>query len=398
MLKVLLITSTYPSPYNPVAGIFVRELALALRQLGVDLRVVALYGRIVWPFHKMRRYRFAIDDKPINPVLWVLYHKLRYLPGNVGITVRARFWSHVIAKKVYAKWPGFRPDVVHAQTFIPGAIVGNDLAKRFGCGLLVSTHGADTRSGIKKFMQRIAILKLCRKAKAVVCVGESIRNRLLEYGVDEDTLHVIYNEMDLSKVHKGPNPIAEKYRDSFLVVGVGNLRRTKGFDLFIDAIRQLKPQYPDLHGLIVGDGGERQKLQEQIERLQLKGTIELVGAKLAAETMAYMDACDLFCLPSWSEGFGIVYLEAMAHAKCIIAVEGQGIADIVREHKTGILVPPHDATAVNQAIKILIDDPVTRNRMAQNGKTLVHERVSWQHCASQLIELYENVLKNQTGK
>lgn len=390
-MKVLFVTALYPSPYNPIKGIIVQELAHAMRELGVDLRVVALYGRVIWPFRKMSRYRLKIAKGEMKGVPWVLRHRVRHLPRYLVITLRARLWARMVNKRIVKAWPDFQPNIVHAHTFIPGAIVAEDLARGFACPLVISTHGADTRELIKRILPRADILRLCRRANAVVCVGEPIKKRLLHYGADENNLRVVYNGMDLSKVHQRPNPLAKRYKNKFLVVGVGNLTSTKGFDLFIRALGQLKSSHPNLHGVIVGDGRERQKLQKMIERLGLTGTLELVGAQPVAETMAYIDACDVFCLPSWSEGFGIVYLEAMAHAKAVIAVQEQGIANIVREHKTGILVPPRNVNAVAEAIKTLIDEPETRNQMAQRGKTLIYKQFSWQHCASKLIELYKTV-------
>lgn len=393
-MKVLYVTPGYPNTYNPIDGIMIQELAHALRELGVDLRVVALYGQVIWPFHKLSRYRFKVAKVDVEEVPWVLRHRIWHLPKGAGITLRARLWGWVVADRVREVWPDFRPDIINAHTFVPGAIVADGLGRRWGCPLVITTHGTDTRVLIKRILQRATILRFCRRAEAVVCVGESIKKCLLQYGVDENNLHVIHNGMDMSKVYEGTNPLADGYQDKFLIVGVGNLKNTKGFDLFIKAMGQLKPLYPNLHGVIVGGGPERRKLQKLIDEMGLAGMVELIGPRPPAEAMAYVDVCDVFCLPSWSEGFGIVYLEAMAHAKPVIAVEDQGIAKIIREHKTGILVPPHDAAAVAEAIKILINEPDTREQMARRGKALIHERFSLEHCASKMIQLYETVLRS----
>lgn len=391
-MKLLYITPLYPSEADPMQGIMIQELAYALRDVGVDLRLVALDGSLAWPFCRLNRYRYEPAKGCVKKHPWILKYDVRTWPRNFAITLRAQIWGRIIARRVQETWPDFRPDIVHGRTFIPGSIIANCIARSFKCPMVVSTHGADTRELIERIESRIAILRMCRDMPAVICVGESVKKRLQQYGAKADNLHVIYNGMNLSKIHQGPNPLANRYKNNFLVVGVGNLKNTKGFDLLIEAISKLKPLCPDLKGVIVGGGSEHNKLQELINQLSMQETIELVGAKSSPETMAYMDACDVFCLPSWSEGFGIVYLEAMAHGKAVIGVEDQGIANIIRENKTGILVPPHNASAVAKALKTLIDEPQTRTQMANRGKSLVYDKFSWQHCATKLVELYKNVL------
>ena len=120
----------------------------------------------------------------------------------------------------------------------------------------------------------------------------------------------------------------------------------------------------------------------------------MVGAKSAEETMAYMAACDIFCLPSWSEGFGIVYLEAMAHGKPVIAVQGQGITSIVTKNETGILIPPHDSQAVANTIKSLIDNPQDSRQMGSRGKNLILKEFSLERWSDKMIGLYEQILHN----
>jgi glycosyltransferase involved in cell wall biosynthesis len=179
-----------------------------------------------------------------------------------------------------------------------------------------------------------------------------------------------------------------------MILGVGNLREYKGFNVFIDAIAQLRKSYPDICGVIVGGGQDESILKNQIQQLGLDGVVELVGAKPAKEVMEYMAACKIFCLPSWSEGFGIVYLEAMAHGKPVIAVNGQGITNVILDNNAGILVPPKDPAAVVNAISKLIDDREFAEDMGRRSAKLIQDKFSWQSCASQFIQLYSTVISD----
>jgi len=243
------------------------------------------------------------------------------------------------------------------------------------------------------------IRRFYRQSVPIICVSEAIQNQLMQDGGDPSKLYLIYNGMDTGKVHHGPNPLSKKYRGKTLILGVGNLKYTKGFDLFIRAFARLTQAYQNLQGVIVGDGQAREKLQALISQLGVADALKLIGAKPPVATMAYMAMCDIFCLPSWSEGFGIVYLEAMAHGKPIIAVEGQGISQIISRHKTGILVPPKNELAVTKALQCLLNRPTLRFEMGQRGRALVHHEFTWKHCALNHIKLYKKLLsKAQTPR
>ena len=387
-MKVLFVTTLYPSKATPLCGMFVKELVLALRHKGVDLRVMYLFSVLFWPFTLLRRYRQWKNDSIVDNSPWLSYQKTPILPGAFGSLFFAWVLKPLIARKLKKAWPDFKPDVVHAQTFITGGVVGEYLARAYNCPLVITSHGADTRVAIKRPLAKRVILSLCKKARSVICVGPAIRESLIKNGASPDNVQVIYNGMDLRKVHSGPNLRAREFEGKRVILGVGNLKATKGYDLLIEAIRRLRPTYPNLHGIIVGAGEEDARLKEQVSRANLSECMSFMGEKPPTETMEYMDCCEVFCLPSWSEGFGIVYLEAMAHGKPVIAVDGQGITDVVRGSQSGILVKPHDADAVTDAIKTLLDNPQEARQMGERGKALVYGEFSWDMNAEKLLELY----------
>lgn len=387
-MKVLFVTTLYPSKSFPQGGLFVKELALALRKQGVDLRVLHLSSFLPWPLNRLKRYRQGWDNAADEDASWLSFQRIPILPGAIGSTMIARFLRTSIARRLKTIWPDFVPDVVHAQTFITGGMMGHRVAEEYNRPLVITSHGADTRVFIHRARHRWVILDLCKRSKLIICVGRGIRDSLVENGASPDNIKVLNNGMDLGKVHSGSNPRACEFEGKRVIVGVGNLKFTKGFDLFIEAIDRLRSQYPDIHGVIVGGGDEEGRLREMIRRRNLDAFVSMSGAQTPAETMAYMDCGEIFCLPSWSEGFGIVYLEAMAHGKPVIAVEGQGIADVVRNNQTGILVKPRDAACVADAIRTLLDNPQMAREMGSRGRELVYNDFSWDKNAQQLLELY----------
>jgi glycosyltransferase involved in cell wall biosynthesis len=395
MLKVLYFTPNYPSLYNPVSGIMVSEFVKVVRELGVDLRVVHLDARLYWPLTKFERYR--IDRSSASMIgtdpEWVTRFRVAAVPGQLGITWRAKLWHSRLKKHIAEVWPDFHPDIIHARTFIPCGIICEKLAEKLGCPLLICTHGADTRNFIKRPFTQSVILRLCERKKEIpiICVSEMILKTLVKYGAQERNLHIIYDGMDMSKIYQGDNPLNGKYRNKHMILGIGNLQPYKGFDIFIESIAQLYKSDPNVCGVIVGGGAEDSNLRKQIQQLGLDGVVELVGVKPARDVMEYMAACEIFCLPSWSEGFGIVYLEAMAHGKPFIAVDGQGITDVSQDNNVGIFVPPKDSTAVADAISKFITNREFAEDMGKRSARLIREKFSWRSCALQFIQFYNMI-------
>lgn len=399
-MKVLFFTNNYPGEQNPVSGIMVGEFVKAVRDLGVDLRVVHLDERLYRPLTKLKRYRInRCYEKQLKPdPEWVTRYRVTAWPCAAGISWRAKQWTGGLMKHISSIWPNFCPDVIHARTFIPCSLACERLAEEWNCPLVISTHGADTRYFIAKRATHYEIIRLCKKGIPIVCVSEFIREILADNGVDESNLTLIYNGIDVSKLYQGDVPLNGKYNDKYLVFGLGNLQPYKGFDIFIDAIAQLRESYHNIYGVIVGGGQEESKLRSQVQKLGLEGIIELTGAKPAKEAMEYMAACDIFCLPSWSEGFGVVYLEAMANGKPVIAVKGQGIDAVIREHSTGLLVEPKDVQSLVTVLRQLMTNEAMRNEMGEKGKKIVLQEFTWAHCAQKYLQLYSEVLANKSEK
>ena len=108
--------------------------------------------------------------------------------------------------------------------------------------------------------------------------------------------------------------------------------------------------------------------------------------------MRHMALCDMFCLPSWEEGFGVVYLEAMAHGKPVIACRGEGIEDVVTDGETGLLVKPRDVDSLAEAIRFLLDHSDKAKTIGEQARSLVLENYTWEKNAERTLRVYKEVL------
>ncbi len=392
-LRILVLTPMYPRGAEDMEGLFVREQAEAIAAEGIDVRVGHVWNRLTWPFSCLKPRREPLGER-VGGRVPVYRHIVRGLPASLGLKRYTQRLSLDLAARLVREWPDFRPDLIHAHTIVPGALIARSVAAHFGCPLVVTSHGADTRVWLRERTARRTILDMGRRQVPVICVSESIRRDFSAAGYPNHLLQVVSNGMDLAKVHSGPNPLVDRYAGKPVILGVGNLKPTKGWDVLIEALALVRQTHPDVHGVIVGEGSEHRRLERLVQKRGMAGCLEMVGAKNPAETMRYMDACAVFCLPSWAEGFGIVYLEAMAHGKPVIAVEGQGIAPVVAGARAGLLVPPRNAAATAAAIRRLLDHPDESLAMGHRGCQAVLHDFTWTHNAQQMVAVFRDLVKS----
>ncbi len=171
---------------------------------------------------------------------------------------------------------------------------------------------------------------------------------------------------------------------------VSNLIPLKGIEDNIRASDILRHEHDlmDWRYSIVGDGPQRRDLEELTHQLDLSEHVRFLGRLPRGKTMAIMDGCDIFSLPSWGDAFGIVYVEAMARRKVVIGCKGWGAADIITDGKDGLLVPEKNPEALAAYFKALIADAALRERLAAAARQTA-ERFSWEINARRLLDLME---------
>jgi glycosyltransferase involved in cell wall biosynthesis len=202
----------------------------------------------------------------------------------------------------------------------------------------------------------------------VITISQYCASRLEEfYGVRTAT--VVPELIDLQAWQSlfAANP-APATAGRFTVLCVCRFYPRKRVDVLLRAANMLTGRIPELEVRIVGGGPERARLHALSRTLRLEAVVHWVGdASLEALAQEYNRA-DVFCLPSVQEGFGIVYLEAMAAGKPIVAARAAASPEVV---KHGLLVEPESPEALAEAILKLYSDSELRNQLGECGKQWV---------------------------
>jgi glycosyltransferase involved in cell wall biosynthesis len=288
-----------------------------------------------------------------------------------------------------------RPQVVHVQGVHIGisAVLLKAVA---GIPYMVCGRGTDV-FGEWPLKDCVTPLVM-RRADVVAGLTECMAKAL--YKTHAREIRVLGNGVDLDRFAGLPRRTEARKQLGLSVAGpiveyVGRLAPVKGVQYLVEAMNVVRMQVPSAHLIIVGEGTTRPLIERLIDDLHLCSTVTLVGEVANSSVPLYMAAADVFALPSLSEGFPNVLLEAMAGGLPIVATQVGGMAEIVEDGVNGFLVPSEDpARLASGLLDILRNDGVSRKMSASNkAKSLSY---SWDHIVPQLEILYQSMIGSQS--
>jgi teichuronic acid biosynthesis glycosyltransferase TuaC len=259
---------------------------------------------------------------------------------------------------------------------------------------VVTVHGLDafsTRQVPGWFGRRCSAVSdhVYAAAARVVCISEHVARRVRERIGDRARISVVYNGVD-SSLFTPPTGSAVANE---VILSVGNLIPIKGHDLLLRSVAAIAPGHPHMQCRMIGDGPERARLQQLARELRIEDRVHFLGRRPRSEVAAAMRDCTLFALPSWYEGLGCVYLEAMSAERPAIACRGQGIEEVIRHGENGWLVQPKNLDDLTAALRTLLSDQPLRKKLGGNGRRTVLQGYTLTHQATQLSAIYRECLR-----
>ena len=176
--------------------------------------------------------------------------------------------------------------------------------------------------------------------------------------------------------------------DRPIVAMLGRLDHQKGQEEFLRSLRFVADHHPDVLYLIAGDetqgeGGYRRYLVNLANELGFEDRVSFLP--FTEDVPEFLAAIDVFVLPSYSETFGLVLIEAMAMEKPVVATSAGGVPEIVENGRDGLLIPPREEKALADAINMLLDDPSLRISLSRHARQDVLLRFDSRRCVDQLV-------------
>jgi glycosyltransferase involved in cell wall biosynthesis len=228
---------------------------------------------------------------------------------------------------------------------------------------------------------------------AYVCISHATKQDLMEkIGIPEDNIHIVYPGIDLSLYR---SIIPREKSASPTLITISRLVRYKKLDMLIHAVRFLKRDYPDIRLKIVGEGPEEPYLRRLAEELGVTGNIDFLGKiDKYQDLIALLKQSDVFVLPSITEGFGMVIIEAMAAGIPYVASAIPTIREVTQEGTGGLLFEPRSVADLTHHIARLLGDPVLRADIVRNNDMVIHQ-YDWKEVSRGLEHMYQHLCRKE---
>ncbi|MGI9248918.1 MAG: glycosyltransferase, partial [Woeseiaceae bacterium] len=280
------------------------------------------------------------------------------------------------------------PDIVHCHSRRGADILGGLAASFVDIPTVVSRRVDNTE------MRLMAALRY-RPFKKVIAISNAVADVLLDRGVEAERLTIIRDAIDVAEFDIEPACAAfrQEFRlgeDDFILAAAGQLIPRKGHQYLLQAVADLKDEYPEIKLVIFGEGYLNNQLRVQATSLQLGDVVQFAGFR--DDLDAFFPCFDLFAHPALAEGLGVVALKAAAASVPVVGFEAGGMVEAVLHEKTGLLVAPEDVDALADAIKRFIEEPDLGRRFGEEGKLRMRNEFSIDKMAGEHIALYESVL------
>ncbi len=372
-LKIALVSDWYYPKLGGVA-VHIHDLALNLRRLGHEVDIItnnlptgrenelreAEVGLVKVPGH-------VVKDVGVNAT--VLSHNARILE------------------------PYLRDyDVVHGQhAFTPLALKAVSLARKLGQASIITTHSIDLEN--TQYLRAVARVTFpyfkyyLMNPHRIIAVSKA--SKLFIKKFTDVPVDVVYNGINTSMFHDGWNKdeLREELGlgDGPLILYVGRLEPRKGVNVLVSAMRWI-----DGTLLVVGNGNMLPLLRSEAKMLGVSERVRFMGTVEYGLLPRIYGASDVFVLPSLSEAFGIVLLEAMSSGVPTVGTTVGGIPEII--DRCGLLVPPGDARKLAEAVNMILDNKSLAKKLGRLGRERVEEIYSWNVIVRRTVSIYKEVL------
>jgi len=343
----------------------------------------------------------------------VFYQEVQELPvKSVLFKQKFRYDLSIVRKlKKYVKQEGF--NIIHAHGARANFI--SMILKPFVKVPIITTVHSDYKLDFTdKFYKRIFYTVLnsisLRTLDYYIGVSEEFRKMLISRGFNENKVFSVYNAVDFKRklsfcgkkeflsrfnyyiAENVPEPLVEVAKNKHLIGIIGRFDHVKGHDIFIKAAAEVLKDRNDVLFLMAGEGFEEENLRKLAKSLGILSKIIFTG--FVTDIFSFINAIDINVCASRSESFPYMLLEGALMKKPTVSTAVGGIPELIKDNKTGFLVPDGDYKKLAEKINIYINDKSLSKKHGENLYHFAKNNFSKKNLQDKSIEIYKHVLKN----
>jgi len=376
--RILFISNLFPNPLEPHRAAFSRHQISAL----TEFATVDVIAPIAWTTRdrdRIPKSHTYLGCEVYHPIYWYTPGVLRSLYGDFFFYSIRAIATHLLSTRTY--------DFIYATWLFPDGLAAARLAHVYNIPCIQNVVGTDVNRLVPDSPLTRHSLQVINQSQKVVAVSKALKQHLVKLGVDPAKIEVVYNGVDRtifrtmdkqairSKLNVGDH---EKY-----ILFVGNLKKEKGLRELASAFAQLSRNMEDGHIslVLIGSGPYEKEMRELLKTEGVEQKVIFLGTRTQQEIAEWMNACDVFCLPSYSEGQPNVVIEALACGTCIVATNVGGIPELDRGQGGILLVEPRLVDALTTALM----------QMLHTEKVTIECDFicSWQENAEKVLRIFE---------
>lgn len=384
-MKVLFISSWYPTPQNPNLGIFVKEHARAIKTTEHEIRVLALVIVRDEPYFKIS-HREYIDESGIRTFEIVIKSRIR------DVLYHLVPLQNIIAYKYYRKHIAryFTPDVIHSNVVFPAGIIGDYIAGKLHKPHVITEHWSKLSGLLEKpYLSRLAI-GAYQRSNAILPVSKFLEGNIVSLipSLSNHRFHVVPNVISPEIFSfKEKVPLADTIR--FCAVATWATKRVpdKQPELFIEALARLQGKIDKKIELtMVGNGDRVPELKDFSQSLNLN--VNFVGYKSKPQIAEILYQSDFFLHASTIETFGVVVVEALMTGTPVVCSAVGGLPELIDNGSNGILCENTVESWEDAVMRLLAEKYNFRNISNE-----VINRFSYFEIGTIISQLYQELKK-----
>lgn len=371
-MRVLVVSSTFPSATQPTRGVFVRE---RIRRLSKRCQV-AVVAPVPWfPLNRLIRKERATVPAVEHQEGLTVYHPRFFSVPRYGKFLDGVFYYLSLLAFTRRLRRTFPFEIIDAHFAFPDGLAATMLAKTFSCPVVVTLRGTIVRLS-SYALHRPQLRWVLQHADRITAVSESLAGVAVGLGLPRERVRVIPNGVDTRKFMPMDRVQARRLaglpENRKILLTVAGIYEGKGQHTVVDVLPALREKHPDLLYVMVGNSrpGEqyRRRLTEAIWRLGLSDHVLVAGSQPHADLARWFSAADVSVLATQSEGWPNVLLESLACGTPAVATRVGGTSEIIRDGQDGILVPYGDSAALGQALGSALDMAWNRSELVNRAR------------------------------
>lgn len=353
--KILVFTNVFPDSVEGDKGLHMKIECVGLAK-EFDVEVIAPIPWLIFlrrylgkKRNRQMRHPQVTQDIPV-------YRPVYFTIPRIGLQFSGVFYFLSVLGLVLILRRNCKFDLILAYWTYPDGYVAALFSKMFKVPLIIRPRGSDINIIAQNKKLRPYVIAALEKADKVITVSAALKEKVKELGIDENKISVITLGINQDRFFMiGRQEARERLglpQEQRIILFVGNLVPIKGIDVFLKAMHILKSRGTSNCMLcLVGSGPLKENLCNLITDLSLQDCVRMVGGVSNQNLRLWMNASDLFCLPSHNEGWPNVLMEALACGIPVVATNVGGIPEIINDKKLGVLIPPKNPEMFAQGIK-----------------------------------------------